>query len=318
MTTTSPPPLFPLPLRPLFLPPPCAPLPRRLKDGYLLENCLAILVNLAPQVEHLQPYAAERLVSVLVAASRRWIQGATAAAKTAQAAAAAAAAKATGGAAGNGAGGESGNGGADALVAGGVEEGVGGGGGGFSDVQELCGEVARVLFLFVWTCTRPRRLGSNVELLYALLHEQVRGWMCSVSFSRSCPRAICCRKEVGTSMKQVRAVFGLCFHERFGCPFVQSAHVPFLPARQSFRFLTARSFFAHSSLPPLPPSPHLSIYPSIPLRVGALCVCATTPNPDVSGRDLRPPRARRDRVGGRPPAVARALPGPGAPARRGS
>ncbi|CAM9601682.1 unnamed protein product, partial [Scytosiphon promiscuus] len=85
---------------------------KRLKDGYLLENCLAVLVNLAPQAEHLQAYAAERLVSVLIAASRR-------------------------------------------------------------DVQELCGEVARVLFLFVWTCTRPRRLGGNVELLYALLHEQV-------------------------------------------------------------------------------------------------------------------------------------------------
>ena len=39
-------------------------------------------------------------------------------------------------------------------------------------LQELCGEVARVLLLFVWRCTRPRRLGNNVELLYALLHAQ--------------------------------------------------------------------------------------------------------------------------------------------------
>lgn len=46
--------------------------------------------------------------------------------------------------------------------------------------QELCGEVARVLLLFVWTCTRPRRLGGNVDLLYAVLHEQVR-----------CPRVPC-------------------------------------------------------------------------------------------------------------------------------
>lgn len=38
--------------------------------------------------------------------------------------------------------------------------------------QELCGEVARVLFLVVWTCTRPRRLGVNVEVLYAMLHDQ--------------------------------------------------------------------------------------------------------------------------------------------------
>lgn len=49
----------------------------------------------------------------------------------------------------------------------------------FFSSQELCGEVARVLFLFVWTCTRPRRLGSNVELLYALLHEQVFFTICS-------------------------------------------------------------------------------------------------------------------------------------------
>eukprot|EP00903_Cladosiphon_okamuranus_P016296 g15028.t1 len=147
---------------------------KRLKDGYLLENCLAILVNLAAQSEHLEPYAAERLVSVLVAASHRWIQGATAAAKTAQAAHAAAATKGNGGVAGNGEGENSGGGAAAAaLAAGMVDEGVGGeAGGGLSDVQELCGEVARVLFLFVWTCTRPRRLGSNVELLYALLHEQ--------------------------------------------------------------------------------------------------------------------------------------------------
>lgn len=145
-------------------------------------------MNLAPQAEHLQPYAAERLVAVLVAASRRWIQGATsaaAAAMTAQAAAATAAGQGAGagrqlgGAGGAGAGG--GNGGAvvsengrDPMAApGGAIPEVGGGGGGLSDVQELCGEVARVLFLFVWSCTRPRRLGSNVELLYALLHEQV-------------------------------------------------------------------------------------------------------------------------------------------------
>ena len=65
--------------------------PPRLKDGYLLENCLAVLVNLAPQAEHLQPYAAERLVTVLVAASRRWIEGANSAAAAAAAAAAASA-----------------------------------------------------------------------------------------------------------------------------------------------------------------------------------------------------------------------------------
>lgn len=53
---------------------------RRLKDGYLLENCLAVLVNVAPQVEHLPPYAAQRLISVLVASSKKWIAGATAAA----------------------------------------------------------------------------------------------------------------------------------------------------------------------------------------------------------------------------------------------
>lgn len=57
----------------------------RLKDGYLLENCLAVLINLAPQAEHLQPYAAQRLVSVLVAASRRWTEGASAAAAAAEA-----------------------------------------------------------------------------------------------------------------------------------------------------------------------------------------------------------------------------------------
>lgn len=151
-----------------------------MKDGYLLENCLAILVNLAPQAEHLQPYAAERLVSVLVAASRRWIQGATAAAKTAQAVAVAAAAKGSEGARNGGAGGVAAGSGArgesDGGGGGGGGDGMGSDGdvGGLSDVQELCGEVARVLFLFVSTCTRPRRLGSNVELLYALLHEQVR------------------------------------------------------------------------------------------------------------------------------------------------
>lgn len=29
-----------------------------------------------------------------------------------------------------------------------------------------------MLFIFIWTCTRPRRLGSNVEILYAMLHDQ--------------------------------------------------------------------------------------------------------------------------------------------------
>lgn len=37
-------------------------------------------MNVAPQVEHLPPYAAQRLISVLVASSRKWIEGATAAA----------------------------------------------------------------------------------------------------------------------------------------------------------------------------------------------------------------------------------------------
>lgn len=45
-----------------------------------------MLINVAPQVEHLQPYAAQRLVAVLVASSRRWIDGASAAAATAAAA----------------------------------------------------------------------------------------------------------------------------------------------------------------------------------------------------------------------------------------
>lgn len=45
-----------------------------------MENCLAVLVNLAPQAEHLPPYAAQRLVSVLVAASKKWIDGVSAAA----------------------------------------------------------------------------------------------------------------------------------------------------------------------------------------------------------------------------------------------
>lgn len=42
-------------------------------------------MNLAPQVEHLPPYVAQRLVSILVTASRRWIEGASAAAASATA-----------------------------------------------------------------------------------------------------------------------------------------------------------------------------------------------------------------------------------------
>lgn len=178
-----------------------------MKDGYLLENCLAILVNLAPQSEHLQPYAAERLVSVLVAASRRWIQGATAAAKTAQAALAA---KGNGWAAGNGEGGNSGgsgSGGGGALEVGMAGEGVvREAGGGLSDVQELCGEVARVLFLFVWTCTRPRRLGSNVDLLYALLHEQVRVCVCALLFSNTRANRLTDETTSATAWEQARTL----------------------------------------------------------------------------------------------------------------
>lgn len=168
---------------PLSLPPPPVRAPR-LKDGYLLENCLAVLVNLAPQAEHLQSYAAERLVSVLIAASRRWIQGASAAAAAAMTAQKAKALRQQGNGGRGGTsegsgvgGGGNGNGEGGVMTEVDLDGEKGGGGegdGGLSDVQELCGEVARVLFLFVWTCTRPRRLGGNVELLYALLHEQVR------------------------------------------------------------------------------------------------------------------------------------------------
>lgn len=118
----------------------------RLKDGYLLENCLAVLINLAPQTEHLQPYAAQRLVAVLISASRLWIEGASAAAEAAAGVEQArkSAVEAPGGVA-------SGQGGAPGGALATVSEAVGTSGadgeefeGGLSDVQVKCAAFHRL------------------------------------------------------------------------------------------------------------------------------------------------------------------------------
>lgn len=46
----------------------------RAKDPYLLSNCSAILLNLAPQAERIHEYTALRMISVLQTIMRRYLQ----------------------------------------------------------------------------------------------------------------------------------------------------------------------------------------------------------------------------------------------------
>jgi len=44
----------------------------RLRDEFLLSNCIAVLLNLSPHIIHLHPYVASRLVSVTVSCFNRY------------------------------------------------------------------------------------------------------------------------------------------------------------------------------------------------------------------------------------------------------
>ncbi|CAN0400105.1 unnamed protein product, partial [Discosporangium mesarthrocarpum] len=47
----------------------------RYQDVYLLKNLLATLLNLAPEVKDLHPYASQRIVKLLLLTSKRWAAG---------------------------------------------------------------------------------------------------------------------------------------------------------------------------------------------------------------------------------------------------
>ncbi|CAM9343530.1 unnamed protein product [Phaeothamnion confervicola] len=158
---------------------------RRLGDAYLQQNLCAVLLNVAPHVERLHPYAAQRLVDVLLSVARRcmtpagtpavgagwpahskatWVAGAGVAVAPSSC-------SAKGGAA------AAGSPTACGAPSSGLGYGDGDAAGAGSDggmLSALASEAKDVLLSVIGSCLQPRRLLDNIQLLYALLHEQHR------------------------------------------------------------------------------------------------------------------------------------------------